>query len=213
MINGYELPNLKISSHPLIQDKLTRLRDKYTPHYEFRELMEAISMILFWEASSFLSTEPMRVATPLETTMVERLKNPIALIPILRAGMAMVNGILKTYPRAYVGMVGMYRDEDTLMPVDYYLRLPQDLQTMDTFLLDPMLATGGSAKLALDTIKEKQPHSLTMITIISAPEGVSHLQKYHPDVQIYSGALDRELNHKGFILPGLGDAGDRYFGT
>lgn len=210
---AHKFPNLKICEHPLLLEKLTVLRNRETPHYQFRQQLEEVSLLLFYEASQHLKTIEEKVQTPLEPTRGKLLRHKIALVPILRAGLGMVTGILKIAPAAHVGMVGMYRDENTLKPVDYYLRLPGKISSMEVFLLDPMLATGGSATSALKKIKERKPASLTMISIISAPEGVQLLSEAHPNVPIFTAALDRQLNERGYILPGLGDAGDRYFGT
>ncbi len=208
-----DFSNLTIVNHPLLQDKLRGLRDKNTHFAKFRRLVEAISQALFWEASRHLPLKPVEVETPLETTPAYQLERPIALVPILRAGLGMVNGILGIVPQAHVGMLGMYRNEETLQPVDYYLRFPPGIEEMDVFLLDPMLATGGSAVAAVSKLKSAGVRYLTMLAIIAAPEGVRAMVDAHPDVPIFTAALDRQLNDKGYILPGLGDAGDRYFGT
>ena len=206
-------PNLTIVDHPLIADKLARLRHNNTPPHKFRMLLEDISLLLFYEAGRLLPLKPMPIRTPLEETEGFRLSKEIVLVPILRAGMGMVNGIVKLFPAVQVGMVGMYRDEETLQPVDYYLRLPDNLHRKEVFLLDPMLATGGSARNAVDILKKNGARHIYMISIIAAPEGVQLMLDYHPTIPIFTAALDRQLNDKGFILPGLGDAGDRYFGT
>ena len=206
-------PNLTVVNHPLLHDKLRGIRDKHTHFAKFRRLIEAISQALFWEASRDLPLAPAEVETPLETTAAQKLARPIALVPILRAGLGMVNGILQIAPQAHVGMMGMYRNEETLQPVDYYRRFPPGIEAMDVFLLDPMLATGGSAVAAVDKLKATGVQYLKMLAIIAAPEGVQAMLEAHPDVPIFAAALDRQLNDKGYILPGLGDAGDRYFGT
>lgn len=213
MKNNSGFKNLFVSSHPLILDKLSRLRDENTTHSEFRRLLEEISLLLFCEATSELSLSEKEVKTPLEKTVGSKLKQEILLVPILRAGLGMMNGIFEIMPEARVGMVGVYRDEDNYKPVDYYNNLPENLDRFETILLDPMLATGGSSKFAVDRIKEKGAKNIRMIFIISAPEGVKALQKAHPDIKIYTAALDRQLNDQAYILPGLGDAGDRYFGN
>ena len=209
--SGYK--NLFISVHPLILDKLSRLRDENTSHSDFRRVLEEIGILLFYEATSELTLIKREIKTPLETTKGAKLEQEILIVPILRAGLGMMNGIFKIMPEVRVGMVGVYRDEDNLEPVDYYNNLPEDLNHFETILLDPMLATGGSSKFAVDRIKEKGAKNIKMIFIISAPEGVKALQKAHPDIKIYTAALDRQLNDKAYILPGLGDAGDRYFGS
>ncbi len=208
-----EFKNLTIVAHPLIEEKLSRLRDRETPHYRFKSLLEEISQFLFYAAAASLETVPRPVITPLETVSGRVLKKEILLVPILRAGLGMVNGIYNVWEEARVGMIGMYRDHDTLKPVDYYLKLPDNLENYVLFLLDPMLATGGSAAAALGRLKQKGAGNLAMISIICAPEGVAVVEENHPEVPIYAAALDRQLNEKGYILPGLGDAGDRYFGS
>lgn len=205
--------NLHISDHPLILDKLSRLRDKNTTHTEFRRLLEEISLLLFYEASGEVELADSQIQTPLEQTTTKKLKKEILLVPILRAGLGMMNGILKIVPEARVGMVGVYRDEINFKPVDYYNNLPEDLSGFETILLDPMLATGGSSKFAIDAVKAREAKGIKMIFILSAPEGVRVLHEAHSDVKIYTAALDRQLNAQAFILPGLGDAGDRYFGN
>jgi len=206
-------PNLYVSKHPLVLDKLRRLRDKNSTPSEFRLLLEEISVLLFYEATSNFETKQHEVTTPLEKTTATKLSKDILLVPILRAGLGMMNGIFKIMPEVRVGMIGVYRDENNFKPVDYYNNLPKDLDRFETILLDPMLATGGSSNFAIDRIKEKGTENIRMIFIISSPEGVRALHKAHPDIKIYTAALDRELNARAFILPGLGDAGDRYFGN
>ena len=206
-------PNLTIVEHAVIQDKLARLRDKATPCFDFRRLLEEISLVIFYEATRKLPTRDTTIETPLESMTVRRLQRPILLVPILRAGLGMANGIVKGFPETRIGVLGMYRDETTLQPVDYYLRLPEDMGGMDVFLLDPMLATGGSAHSAVKKLRQHRAEHINMLAIIAAPEGVSVMQQNHPEVPIFVAALDRQLNARGFILPGLGDAGDRYFGV
>lgn len=202
-----------ISDHPLVQDKLARLRDRSTPHNQFRLLLEEVSIYLFYEAMAQVETVEQTVATPLEEMSCNQIRRRVLLVPILRAGLGMANGILRNWPEAVTGMLGMYRDHDTLEPVNYYLRLPEDLHGLEVLLLDPMLATGGSAVSAVSQLKAKGADHVTMIAVICAPEGVARLASAHPDVTIHAAALDRQLNEKGYILPGLGDAGDRYFGV
>lgn len=210
---NHTFKNLTIVNHPLVEDKLSRLRSKDTPYYQFKQLLEEISQFLFYAATANLESVPREIETPLEKMETRVLKQEILLVPILRAGLGMVNGIFNIRKEARVGMIGMYRDHDTLQPVDYYLNLTDHLHEMAVFLLDPMLATGGSASAALDRLKEKGAKNLTFIALLGAPEGAEVLAKNHPDVKIYIAALDRQLNEKGYILPGLGDAGDRYFGV
>ncbi len=208
-----EWPNLHLSAHPLVQAKLTRLRDRDTAYPEFRRLMEEISLLLFYEASGALELASARVQTPLEPVEGKRLARSLVLVPILRAGLGMVNGIIHMVPEVRVGMLGMYRDEETLQPVYYYQKLPPGIEDMEVFLLDPMLATGGSSAAAATRLKEAGCRRLRMVAILCAPEGVKAFFARHPDVPVFAGGLDRQLNDRGFILPGLGDAGDRYFGT
>ena len=213
MSTAKQYDNLFISRHPLILDKLSRLRNQDTPYYHFKSLLEEVSQLLFYEACVTLQTVDEKLTTPLEEMTGQRVKREILLVPILRAGLSMVNGIMKVWQEARVGMLGMYRDHDTLEPVDYYVNLPENLPELEVFLLDPMLATGGSATAGMERLKEKGVKSLKMIALLCAPEGVEVVENAHPDVKVYSGALDRQLNEKGYILPGLGDAGDRYFGV
>jgi uracil phosphoribosyltransferase len=205
--------NLTIVNHPLIADKLTRLRDVNTPHAEFKQLLDDISLLLFYEAGKNLPLENKTVSTPLETAEMPVLATEVVFVPILRAGLAMVNGITPMLPQAVVGMIGMYRDHTTLQPVDYYLKLPENLHQKSVFLMDPMLATGGSACDALQKLKEHGATNIRMLALIAAPEGVQRVLDNFPNVHIYAAALDRQLNNIGYILPGLGDAGDRYFGV
>jgi uracil phosphoribosyltransferase len=207
-------PTLSIVSHPLVQHKLTLLRDRRTPTKIFKELVDEIAMLMAYEATSDLSLENVAVETPLEQAtglMVSGKK--LTLVPILRAGLGMVEGILRLVPSARVGHIGLYRDHDTLEPVDYYFKVPGDVSERDFFVLDPMLATGGSAAAAVASLKRAGASRIRFLCIVAAPQGVRRLAEAHPDIQIYCAALDRELNSLGYILPGLGDAGDRLFGT
>jgi uracil phosphoribosyltransferase len=207
-------PTLSITRHPLIQHKLTILRDRRTPTKIFKELVDEIAMLMAYEATSELSLEPRDVSTPLEETTGWHISGKkLTLVPILRAGLGMVEGILRLVPSARVGHIGLYRDHTTLQPVDYYFKVPSDPAERDFFLLDPMLATGGSAAAAVASLKKAGATRIRFLCLVAAPEGVRLLSKAHPDVQIYCAALDRELNALGYILPGLGDAGDRLFGT
>jgi uracil phosphoribosyltransferase len=209
-----EFPSLTIIRHPLVQHKLTILRDKQTETKHFKELVDEIAMLMAYEATSELVVEPREVQTPLEISTGWHISGKkMTLVPILRAGLGMVEGILRLVPAARVGHIGLYRDHDTLKPVDYYFKVPGDPSERDFFLLDPMLATGGSAAAAVSSLKKAGASRIRFMCIVAAPEGVRCLSDAHPDVQIYCAALDRQLNGQGYILPGLGDAGDRLFGT
>ena len=209
----HNFEHLTVIDHPLITDRVTQLRERTTTHGRFKTLIDEVSPFLFYEASREMTTRMAPINTPLEAMDGLRLGGNLLLAPILRAGLAMVTGITPYLPDAVVGMIGIYRDHDTLQPVDYYLRLPEDLSGMQIFLLDPMLATGGSAVDAVNKLKAHGAEQITMIALICAPEGVEKLAAAHPDVHVYTAALDRQLNDIGYILPGLGDAGDRYFGV
>ncbi|MBM3461597.1 MAG: uracil phosphoribosyltransferase [Armatimonadetes bacterium] len=207
---------LHVVDHPLIQHKMSILRHKDTGPKEFRELVEEIAMLMAYEATRNFPLEPVDVETPLETTRMRAfLGKKVAVIPILRAGLGMVNGILQLIPAAKVGHVGIYRDHDTLKPVDYYSKFPEDLAERDVLLLDPMLATGGSASAAIEFLKSKGARSeaIKFVCLVAAPEGVRRIDETDNVVDIYTAALDRCLNSFGYIMPGLGDAGDRMFGT
>jgi uracil phosphoribosyltransferase len=207
-------PTLRIVSHPLIQHKLTMLRDRGTPTKNFKELVDEIAMLMAYEATSDLPLEPAPVDTPLERTLGQRVSGKkLTLVPILRAGLGMVEGIYRLVPGARVGHIGLYRNHDTLEPVDYYFKVPSDASERDFFLLDPMLATGGSAVAAVTSLKRAGATRIRFLCLVAAPAGVHRLAKAHPDVVVYCAALDRELNEQGYIMPGLGDAGDRLFGT
>ncbi len=207
-------PNLIVPGHPLIRHKVSLLRDKRTTTKDFRELVAEIAMLLAYEVTKELPTEPVDIETPLERMTGEKVAGKkLALVPILRAGLGMVDGVLRLVPSARVGHVGMYRDHDTLQPVPYYFKAPAPPEQRDFYVLDPMLATGGSAADACTTLKKAGARSIRFLCIAAAPEGVEKMLAAHPDVPIYAAALDRELNAHGYILPGLGDAGDRIFGT
>lgn len=209
-----EFPTLSITRHPLIQHKLTILRDRRTPTKIFKELVDEIAMLMAYEATSGLNLEAVPVETPLEPTTGWQVSGKkLTLVPILRAGLGMVEGILRLVPGARVGHIGLYRDHDTLEPVDYYFKVPGDAAERDFFVLDPMLATGGSAAAAVTSLKRAGATRIRFLCLVAAPEGVRRLARVHPDVPVYCAALDRELNTHGYILPGLGDAGDRLFGT
>jgi len=206
--------SLVIHDHPLIKHKVALLRDENTHSNLFRELIEEITTLMAYEAFKDLDTTEITVKTPLETTTQTIIKeNSVAIIPILRAGLGMVNGIHTLLPTAKVGHIGMYRDHDTLQPKEYYCKLPENIEEKTCVIIDPMLATGGSAVAAIDLLKRYGCKKIKLMNIIAAPIGLETVQKAHPDVQIYVAQLDRCLNEKGYILPGLGDAGDRIFGT
>ena len=203
-----------INTHPLVQHKITLLRDKSTGTNEFRKLVEEIAMLEGYDALADLPTEDVEIETPIEKCMTPMVKGPkLAVVPILRAGLGMVSGILALTPSAKVGHIGMYRNEETHEPVPYYCKLPDKISERTIVVVDPMLATGGSAVDAIDQIKKQGGKDIKFLCIIAAPEGVKKLHEKHPDVQIYIGNLDRELNENAYICPGLGDAGDRIFGT
>jgi uracil phosphoribosyltransferase len=209
---GY--PTLRIVDHPLVQHKLALLRDRATPTKIFKELVEEIATLMAYEATSDLPLEPSPVETPLETTTGHRVMGKkLTLVPILRAGLGMVEGICRLVPSARVGHIGLYRDHDTLQPVDYYFKVPGDATERDFFVLDPMLATGGSAIAAVASLKRAGAQRIRFLCLVAAPVGVERFAREHPDVLVFCAALDRELNEQGYILPGLGDAGDRLFGT
>jgi uracil phosphoribosyltransferase len=209
-----EFPSLTIIRHPLVQHKLTILRDRQTDTKSFKELVEEIAMLMAYEATSDLSLEDREVETPLEKARGSHITGKkLTLVPILRAGLGMVEGILRLVPSARVGHIGLYRDHGTLQPVDYYFKIPGDTAERDFFLLDPMLATGGSAAAAVASLKRAGATRIRFLCLVAVPEGIRRLSEAHPDVQIYCAALDRGLNSQGYILPGLGDAGDRLFGT
>lgn len=212
LLGGRE--NIVILNHPLIQHKISRLRDKTTGTNEFRALVEEIAMLMGFEALSDLPTELVEVETPIEKCMTPVIAGrKLAVVPILRAGLGMVEGILDLVPTAKVGHIGLYRDEVTHEPHEYYCKLPNPIEERTIVVTDPMLATGGSAVAAIDFIKEHGGKKIKFLCIIAAPEGLERLAQAHPDVQIYVGHLDRELNEAAYICPGLGDAGDRIFGT
>ena len=208
------LANLTLVRHPLVQHKITLLRDRRTPTKIFKELVDEIAMLMAYEATAELPLDPVTVQTPLEqATGFQVSGKKLTLVPILRAGLGMVEGVLRLVPSARVGHIGLYRDHDTLEPVDYYFKVPSDAAERDFFVLDPMLATGGSAVSAVSSLKRAGGMRIRFLCLVAAPEGVRRLGAAHPDVQVYCAALDRELNTQGYILPGLGDAGDRLFGT
>jgi uracil phosphoribosyltransferase len=200
--------------HPLVQHKLAYLRDKDTPTVHFRKLVNEVTLLLTYEATKDMPTEDVEVETPLEAGLFPRISGKkVAVCPILRAGVGMLDGVLSLISSARVGFIGMYRDEETLEPVEYFSKLPADVAERDVILLDPMLATGNSTAAAVATVKKAGATSVRLIAIIAAPEGIERIHREHPDVQIVVAAIDRGLNERGFIVPGLGDAGDRLYGT
>ena len=212
MYNGNE--NIIICDHPLVKHKISILRNKNTGTNEFRTIVEEIAMLVGYEALRDLDLEDVEVETPIETAMCPMLAGKKhAVVPILRAGLGMVNGLLKLMPAAKIGHIGLYRDEETFEPHEYYCKLPTSINERKIFVVDPMLATGGSAISAIDFIKQHGGTDITFLCIIAAPEGLEKLAKAHPDIRIFVGNLDRELNEHAYICPGLGDAGDRIFGT
>ena len=203
-----------VVDHPLVQHKLGLLRDQTTPTQVFRQLVDELTLLLTYEATKEMATEEVEIETPLERTAVQRISGKkVAVCPILRAGVGMLDGVLSLISGARVGFIGLYRNEETLEPVEYYVKLPQDIARRDVILLDPMLATGNSTAAAVATVKKAGAQSIRLIAIIAAPEGIERLQAEHPDVAIVVAAVDRELNARGYIVPGLGDAGDRLYGT
>ncbi|CAM3237921.1 uracil phosphoribosyltransferase [Lactococcus laudensis] len=206
----------QVVTHPLIQHKLTILRQTSTGTKDFRELVNEIAMLLGYEISRELSLEDVEIETPITKSIQKTLSGKkLAIVPILRAGIGMVDGILSLVPAAKVGHIGMYRDEETLQPVEYLVKLPEDIDQRQIFVVDPMLATGGSAILAIDSLKKRgaSAANIKFVCLVAAPEGVKALQEAHPDIDVFTAALDEKLNDHGYIVPGLGDAGDRLFGT
>jgi uracil phosphoribosyltransferase len=203
-----------VIDHPLIQHKLTIMRNKRTTKKEFSELMEELAMLMAFEATRNLPLEEVEIETPLMRTKSKAIKGrKLVVVPILRAGLGMAEGILRLMPSVRVGHIGLYRDEETLRPVDYYFKVPRDARERDFIVVDPMLATGGSAVAAIDYLKKVGAKNIKFVCLIASPEGAERLEKAHPDVTIYTAAIDLRLNEAGYILPGLGDAGDRLFGT
>lgn len=207
------MKNLTIINHPLVKRDLTKLRDKKTPSNQFRAILRRMAALMAYEVTRDMALAEIEVSTPLEKTAGHLVNEPVVLVPILRAGLGLVGGFVEVLPDARVGHIGLYRNEETLQPVDYYLKLPKNLDKALVLILDPMLATGGSATAAVTFLKNKGAKKIRFVSLVAAPEGVKVLTKAHPDVLVYSCSLDRGLNDKGYILPGLGDAGDRIFGT
>ena len=208
------MANVTIMEHPLIQHKIGLIRRKDTGTKDFRQTISEIAMLICYEATRELKLDEVEIETPICKTMVKELRGKkMAIVPILRAGLGMVDGMLNLIPAARVGHIGLYRDPETLKPVDYYCKLPADCAEREVFVVDPMLATGGSSVAAIRMLKEKGCRNIHFLCIIAAPEGIEAMKQEHPDVDVYVGALDERLNDHGYIVPGLGDAGDRIFGT
>lgn len=207
------MPTLILITHPVIQTKLTELRDFSADHRRFRSLLDEIASLMVYEVTRDFPTKPKIVQTPLEKTTGHMLARHVTLVPILRAGLGMAEGVLRLLPEARLGHLGVYRDEKTLEPVPYYQKLPPDIASTDVLLIDPMLATGGSATAAVEFLKKAGVTNMKFVCLVAAPEGIKAFHHHHPEVPIYTAAVDRQLNEKGYILPGLGDAGDRIFGT
>ncbi|MGM7703075.1 uracil phosphoribosyltransferase [Pseudalkalibacillus sp. Hm43] len=208
------MSKVHVLEHPLIQHKITYIRDVSTGTKEFRELVDEVAALMAFEITRELPLQEVTVQTPVSEAKAYTIAGKkLGLVPILRAGLGMVDGILKLIPAAKVGHVGLYRDPETLQPVEYYVKLPSDVEERELIVIDPMLATGGSAVAAIESLKKRGAQNIKLMCLIAAPEGVKMVQEAHPDVDIYLGALDEYLNEKGYIVPGLGDAGDRLFGT
>jgi uracil phosphoribosyltransferase len=200
--------------HPLVQHKLSYLRDRETPTVHFRKLVNELTLLLTYEATQDFPTETVGIETPLERMEAQRISGKkVAVCPVLRAGIGMLEGVLSLISSARVGFIGLYRDEETLEPVEYYVKLPEDLAERDAIVLDPMLATGNSSAAAIAAVKAAGARSVTLVCIVAAPVGIERVHEEHPDVHVVCAAIDRELNEKGYIVPGLGDAGDRLYGT
>ncbi|BFK86694.1 uracil phosphoribosyltransferase [Pseudoflavonifractor gallinarum] len=209
-----DMEKVHILDHPLLQHKLSILRDERTGSKEFREVVSEIATLMCYEATRDLPLEEVEIKTPITTAKFKTLAGKkLAIVPVLRAGLGMVDGILELLPAAKVGHIGLYRDPETLEPVEYYCKMPNDIAERDIIILDPMLATGGSASAAIQFIKNYDVKHIKLMNIIAAPEGIERVHKDHPDVEIYVAAVDEKLNEHGYIVPGLGDAGDRIFGT
>lgn len=205
--------NVHITNHPLITHKISLMRKTETGSKDFRQLADEISMLMCYEVTRDLPMNDVEIETPITKATVKMVSKKMAVVPILRAGLGMTDGILTLIPNIKVGHIGLYRDPETLEPVEYYCKLPADVEERDVFLVDPMLATGGSASAAITFLKNKGVKNIRSVHLIAAPEGVARINKDHPDVEVYCAALDECLNEHGYIVPGLGDAGDRIFGT
>ncbi|CAA7599738.1 uracil phosphoribosyltransferase [Acididesulfobacillus acetoxydans] len=208
------MANLHILDHPLIQHKLSLIRDKNTGSKDFRDLVEEVAMLMAYEVTRDFSLQDVEIETPVAMATTKMISGrKVGLVPILRAGLGMVAGMLRLIPAAKVGHVGLYRDPETLKPVEYYCKLPPDVEERDLIVIDPMLATGGSASAAITFLKQRGARNIKLMCLIAAPEGVEAVDRVHPDVDIFVAAVDKHLNEHGYIVPGLGDAGDRLFGT
>ncbi|MFW5985820.1 MAG: uracil phosphoribosyltransferase [Halanaerobiales bacterium] len=208
------MSNVTEITHPLIKHKLALIRDKHTGPKEFRELVKEVTTLMTYEVTRDLPLEEIEIETPIKKAKFKTIAGKkIGVVPILRAGLGMLDGVIKLIPAAKVGHVGLYRDPETLEPVEYYCKLPADVGERDLIVVDPMLATGGSATAAISFVKERNPRSVKFMSLISAPEGVDRVQREHPDVDIFTAAIDEKLNDHAYIVPGLGDAGDRLYGT
>ena len=211
---NFHMSTFHLVDHPLIQHKLTIMRDKHTSTKAFRELLNEISMLMGYEVTRILPLEDVEIETPLQKATFKRLAGKkLAIVPILRAGLGMVDGLTQLIPSARIGHIGLYRDPETHLPVEYYCKMPPDIGERLVIIVDPMLATGGSASDAIAMVKQRGAKNIVLMCLVSAPEGVAKVQTDHPDVDIYSAALDEKLNEHAYIIPGLGDAGDRIFGT
>ncbi len=208
------MSKVTVIDHPLVQHKLAYLRDKNTGTKQFRELVNELAMLMAYEVTRDLPTVETTIETPITAAKFHVLANEkLAVVPILRAGLGMADGMMNLIPNAKLGHIGLYRNADTLMPTSYYCKLPEDIAERETFVVDPMLATGNSAIAAIDAIKQRGTRSIRMVSLLAAPEGLEKLKQAHPDVDIYVASIDERLNEHGYIVPGLGDAGDRLFGT
>jgi uracil phosphoribosyltransferase len=213
-VSAVATERLTVVTHPLVQHKLSYLRDKDTPTVHFRKLANEVTLLLTYEATKDFETEETEIETPLEKMTTQRIAGKkVAVCPVLRAGLGMLDGVLSLVSSARVGFIGLYRDEETLQPVEYYVKLPAELEQRDAIVLDPMLATGRSSAAAIQQVKDAGARTVTLVCLVSAPEGIEHVHTEHPDVHIVTAAVDRGLNEKGYIVPGLGDAGDRLYGT
>lgn len=205
--------NVFVLEHPLIQHKLTLIRAKETANKDFRDLVDEIAVLMVYEMTRELAMKEIEIETPVAAATSKVLSTQLGFVPILRAGLGMINGLLKLIPTAKVGHIGLYRDEQSFQPIHYYAKLPVDMEQREVIVMDPMLATGGTASMSIQLLKDLEISTIRFMCLIAAPEGIQRLQQDHPDVDIYTAAIDKKLNEKKFIVPGLGDAGDRMFGT